>query len=74
MEIIICCLSCILCFVCGVWAAKGGALPPVRRQRRQEMYSRPEADDALSRDIAAMLAYTIPGKEVREHEEKDTDL
>lgn len=55
MEYIICCLCSLGCFACGVWAARGGSLPHIRR--KQETPPTP-ADDALSRDIAALLAYT----------------
>lgn len=60
MEYIICCLCSLLCFVCGVWAA--GGLPEIR-QNKQSDDSWCETDDTLSRDIAALLAYTGPKKE-----------
>ena len=67
MEYIICCLCSLLCFACGVWAARG--LPQLpRRKQPQEDWS--EADDALSRDIAALLAYTGPKQE--EDADEDT--
>ena len=67
MEYIICCLCSLLCFACGVWAAR--ALPKLPR-RRQPEEDWCEEDDALSRDIAAMLAYTGPKKE--EDADEDT--
>lgn len=62
MEYVICCLCSLLCFACGVWAARGTPKLPHRR-KKQEPTNLPDADDALSRDIAALLAYTGPGKE-----------
>lgn len=62
MEYVICCLCSLLCFACGVWAARGTPKLP-RRRKKQEPTNLPDADDALSRDIAALLAYTGPGKE-----------
>ena len=61
MEYVICCLCSLLCFACGVWAARGAPKLPCRK--KQETAHLPDADDALSRDIAALLAYTGPGKE-----------
>ena len=62
MEYLICCLCCLLCFACGVWAARGAPHLPHRGKREpQEAWT--QADDALSRDIAALLAYTGPRKE-----------
>ncbi|HIV68583.1 MAG TPA: hypothetical protein IAA32_06925 [Candidatus Butyricicoccus stercorigallinarum] len=66
MECIICCLCSLLCAVCCVWAVRG-ARRLSGRNTPEEVWS--EADDALSRDIAAMLAYTGPKKE----EERDGD-
>lgn len=60
MEYMICCVCSLLCFACGVWAARGVHLPQ-RRKKQEEAWS--EADDKLSRDIAALLAYTGPKKE-----------
>lgn len=65
MEYIICCLCSLLCFACGVWAARG--MPHLPRKKQEESWS--EADDALSRDIAALLAYTGPKKEEDAHED-----
>ncbi|MCD8356681.1 MAG: hypothetical protein LUE11_08945 [Clostridia bacterium] len=62
MEYVICCLCSLLCFACGVWAARGGPHLP-RRRKKQNDAGLPDAEDALSRDIAALLAYTGPGKE-----------
>lgn len=62
MEYILCCLCSVLCFVCGVWAANGLRMPQ-RHRKRTEVTDGIGGDDALSRDIAAMLAYTIPGRE-----------
>jgi hypothetical protein len=61
MEIIMCCLGCIACFWCGVWAAGGVRLP--RRHKTECRVTPKTEEDALSRDIAAMLAYTIPRRE-----------
>lgn len=63
MEVIIPCLCSLLCFICGVWAAHG---LPKRRADKQEVWT--QEDDALSRDIAAMLAYTGPNKEDTDHD------
>lgn len=67
MEYVICCLCSLLCFACGVWAARGIPHLP-RRKNKQELLRPTDAEDALSRDIAALLAYTGPGKE-----EEDAD-
>lgn len=68
MEYLICSLCCLLCFACGVWAGRGSAPTlPRRNKRRQQEEHWTQADDALSRDIAAMLAYTGPGKEDETH-------
>lgn len=64
MEYLICCACCLLCFVCGIWAARGILLD---RHKPQEPAWTP-ADDALSRDIAAMLAYS-PNNEEDTHED-----
>ena len=69
MEYVFCCLCCMACFVCGVWAAKGW---PVQRRNKPAPSAETESNsgmDALSRDIAAMLAYTVPGKEEPQDEE-----
>ena len=58
MEYIIPCLCSLLCFVCGVWTAHG---LPERRPDKKEIWT--QEDDTLSRDIAALLAYTGPKKE-----------
>ena len=47
MEYIICCLCSLLCFACGVWAARGLPKLPRRRQPEEDWC---EEDDALSRD------------------------
>lgn len=62
MEYIICCLCSLLCFICGAWAARGIPQLP-HRKKKQESLHPADADDALSRDIAALLTYTGPGKE-----------
>ncbi|MDO5547734.1 MAG: hypothetical protein Q4F79_04525 [Eubacteriales bacterium] len=62
MEPILCCLSCVVCFWSGVWAA-GGMRLPHRHSRRSEQITETDGEDALSRDIAALMAYTIPGRE-----------
>lgn len=62
MELILCCLGCVVCFWSGVWAAKGLHLPH-RPEKRSDRILETEGEDVLSRDIAAMLAYTIPGRE-----------
>lgn len=62
MEYVICCVCSLLCFACGVWAARGG--PHLQnRRKKQENISQSDAEDVLSKDIAALLAYTGPGKE-----------
>lgn len=58
MEYIICCLCSLLCFVCGVWAARGIKLPHRKRKKPENENVQTAAEDALSRDIAALLAYT----------------
>ncbi len=63
MDYLICCLCCLLCFACGVWAARG--IPMPHRKQQQESWT--QAEDTLSRDIAALLAYTGPGKEEDPH-------
>lgn len=68
MEYLICCLCSLLCFACGVWAARGIRLPHRRNKSDDTAWS--EADDALSRDIAALMAYTGPEKEVDAREER----
>ena len=55
MEYVICCLCSLLCFACGVWAARGTPHFP-RRKNKQEPLRPTDAEDALSRDIAALLA------------------
>lgn len=65
MEYIICCLCSLMCFVCGVWAAHG--VPQTKHRQREQDGT--QADDALSRDIAALLAYTGPKTE----EDMDAD-
>ncbi len=67
MEYVIWCVCSMLCFVCGAWAARGMVVP--RRRKRMEDAEDTCASDALSRDIAAMLAYSIPGKEEQYDEE-----
>ena len=62
MESILCCLICVVCFWCGVCASNGLRLPR-RRSKPTEQLRAVSREDALSRDIAAMLAYTIPGRE-----------
>lgn len=62
MEYIICCLCSLLCFVCGVWAARG-TLFCLPRRKKQQPDAWAEAEDVLSRDIAELLAYTGPKKE-----------
>lgn len=69
MEYLICCLCCLLCFVCGVWAARGTPTLPRHKKRRKQEEHWTQAEDALSRDIAAMLAYTGPGNEEETHED-----
>ncbi|MGN1014447.1 MAG: hypothetical protein ACI4PM_03705 [Butyricicoccus sp.] len=69
MEYVFCCLCCMACFLCGVWAANRR---PVRRRERQAPPEETQTNsgmDVLSRDIAAMLAYTVPGKEEPQDEE-----
>lgn len=67
MEYLICSLCCLLCFACGVWAGRGAPTLPQRKKRRPQEEHWTQADDALSRDIAAMLAYTGPVKEEETH-------
>ena len=43
-----------------------------RRRKKPEMREAECGTDALSRDIAALLAYTIPGKEGQDAE-RETD-
>lgn len=69
MEYIICCLCSLLCFVCGVWAARGIQLPQRKRKKPEGEIMQTPAEDALSRDIAALLAYTGPA----EKETNDAD-
>ncbi len=69
MEYIICCLCSLLCFVCGVWAARGIKLPHRKRKKPEGEIMQTPAEDALSRDIAALLAYTGPA----EKETNDAD-
>lgn len=69
MEYIICCLCSLLCFVCGVWAARGIKLPHRKRKKSENEIVQTAAEDALSRDIAALLAYTGPA----EKETNDAD-
>ena len=64
MEYLICCVCSLICFVCGIWAARG--LIAEHHKPTQPQWT--EADDALSRDIAAMLAYT-PVREEDAHED-----
>lgn len=66
MEYIICSLCSLLCFICGAWVARGAPIPCRREKKPDPAWS--EADDTLSRDIAAMLAYTGPDKEDDTHE------
>ena len=62
MEYIICCACSLLCFVCGVWAARGTLICFPRKKKQQaDVWS--QEDDTLSRDIAQLLAYTGPKKE-----------
>lgn len=62
MDDVLYCLCNLLCFVCGVWAARG--LPHLpKKKEKSASFPATNADDALSRDIAALLAYTGPGKE-----------
>ena len=63
MEYVLCCLCSVLCFWCGVLAANGLRMPHRRRKTDTDKADGMSGDDALSRDIAAMLAYTIPGRE-----------
>ena len=65
MEYIVCCLCSLLCFVCGVWAARGAKLPRRKRKKPEDAAARTAVDDALSRDIAALLAYTGPAEKER---------
>lgn len=69
MEYIICCLCSLLCFVCGVRAARGIKLPHRKRKKPEGEIMQTPAEDALSRDIAALLAYTGPA----EKETNDAD-
>lgn len=69
MEYVICCLCSLLCFVCGVWAARGGKLPHKKRNKQESEMTQTAVDDALSRDIAALLSYTGPA----EKEKHDAD-
>ena len=69
MEYIICYLCSLLCFVCGVWAARGIKLPHRKRKKLENEIVQTAAEDALSRDIAALLAYTGPA----EKETNDAD-
>lgn len=63
MEYVICCLCSLLCFVCGAWAARGIPHLPKKKDKPESVRPATDADDALSRDIAALLAYTGPRKE-----------
>ncbi len=65
MEYIVCCLCSLLCFVCGAWAARGAKLPRWKRKKPEDAAARTAVDDALSRDIAALLAYTGPAEKER---------
>lgn len=67
MEYIICCACSLLCFVCGLLAARGLVRDAHRTPPPDTDWL--EHDDALSRDIAAMLAYTGPKKEEDAHED-----
>lgn len=67
MEYILCCLGSVLCFICGVWAARGYILPCRTKRRDSEITGGEE--DALSRDIAELMAYTIPRKERTDEED-----
>ncbi len=67
MEYVWCCLCSMLCFVCGGWAARGMSIPP-RKKKQAERQEMEYGTDALSRDIAALLAYTIPRKEESDDE------
>ncbi len=66
MEYLICCACSLACFACGVWAARGLHVLH-RRKKPEQAWS--EADDALSRDIAALMAYTGPNREEDAHED-----
>ena len=70
MDYVVCCLCSLLCFMCGGWAARGMKIP--RRKKKPELRETEYGTDALSRDIAALLAYTIPGKEGQDAE-RETD-
>ena len=64
MEYLICCVCSLICFVCGIWAARG--IVTERQKPSEQVWT--QTDDVLSRDIAAMLAYT-PGREEDVHED-----
>lgn len=70
MDYVVCSLCSLLCFVCGGWAVQGMKIP--RKRKKAEMREMEYGTDALSRDIAALLAYTIPGKE-EDNDKRETD-
>jgi len=59
MEYIICCLCSLLCFVCGVWAARGIKWPRRKRKKPEGEIMQTPAEDALSRDIAVEMTDCI---------------
>jgi hypothetical protein len=63
MIYVICCACSALCFVCGIWAARG-LMHDKSEHAKLEAWT-PEAD-TLTRDIEALLAYT-PKKEDSDH-------
>lgn len=65
MEYIVCCLCSLLCFVCGVWADAAQNCRVGNEKSRNDAAARTAVDDALSRDIAALLAYTGPAEKER---------